>query len=104
MQLYPEKIMRIYVGNLAAHTTKNEIRKTFEPYGQVSRVAIAMDKQSGLPRGFGIVEMAQDEDGKRAIAEIHGTQLDNRTLRVKEARPRKERNGQHRNRADKNGA
>lgn len=93
--------MKIYVGNLAEQTTETEIREAFSAYGQVSRVAIMTDKQSGLPRGFGFVEMKQAEEGESAIAELHGTRLGDRTLKVKEAKPRAERNGAHRSRADR---
>lgn len=78
--------MRIYVGNLAEQTTEDEIRATFAPYGQVSRVAISKDKQTGLPRGYGIVEMLQSEEAEHAVAELHGTLLRNKALRIREAR------------------
>ena len=93
---------KLYVGNLPYTTTEDELRETFEPYGQVSRVAIVMDKQSGLPRGFGFVEMNQDEEGALAIAELHESQLGDRAIKVKEARPRTERNGERRSRSGRN--
>jgi RNA recognition motif-containing protein len=92
--------MRIYVGNLAAQTTENELRETFAAYGQVSQVAIITDKKTGLPRGFGFVEMDQTEEGEQAISELHGTLLGDRTLKVKPARSREEGNGEDRSRAD----
>lgn len=85
--------MKIYVGNLAEQTTANEIRDTFTPYGQVSRVALLTDKQTGLPRGIGVVVMDQAEEGRLAIAGLHGTLLGDRAIKVKEARPQAERNG-----------
>jgi cold-inducible RNA-binding protein len=94
--------MKIYVGNLTEQTTETQIRDTFAPYGQVSRVAIVMDKQTGLPRGFGFVEMHEAEEGKRAIAGLHGTLLGDRALKVKEARPREERTGGDRSPASLN--
>lgn len=94
--------MRIYVGNLAEQTTENEIRDAFAAYGEVSRVAIITDKQSGQPRGFGFVEMNQDEEGTLAIAELHESQLGDRAIKVKEARPRTERNGERRSRSGRN--
>ena len=96
--------MKIYVGNLAEQITEKEIRETFEPFGQVSRVAIVMDKQSGLPRGFGIVVMDQAEEANRAISELHGTLLGNQSLKIKEARPRAAHIGEDRNRVGGNGA
>lgn len=86
--------MKIYVGNLTAKTTKEELRDTFTPYGPVNRVALMMDKKTGAPRGFGYVEMAQAE-GERAIAELHGSMLGDQPLKVKEARPRSAREGEH---------
>ena len=94
--------MKIYVGNLADQTTDKEIRETFAPYGEVSRVAIISDKQNGLLRRFGLVKMDRAEEGEVAIAELHGTLLGDRVLQVKAARPRAERNGGHRSRAGRN--
>ena len=85
--------MKIYVGNLADQTTDKEIRETFAPYGEVSRVAIISDKQNGHLRRWGMVKMDRAEEGEVAIAELHGTRLGDRTLKVKAARPRAERDG-----------
>ena len=93
MQLHREKIMKIYVGNLAEQTTNKEIRETFAAYGEVSRVAIISDKQNGYVRRFGLVKMDRAEEGEVAIAELHGTLLGDRALKVKAARPRAEHNG-----------
>ena len=79
--------MRIYVGNLAAQTTENELREAFAAYGQISQVVILRDKQSSLPRSFGFVEMNQDEEGALAIAELNGTLLRKRPLKVSKAGP-----------------
>lgn len=102
MQLHREQLMKIYVGNLAEQTTEDEIRETFEPYGQVSRVAIMTDKQSGLPRGSGLVEMKQAEEGELAIAELHGTLLGDQVLKVREAKLRAKRKGKPRSRPSRN--
>lgn len=93
--------MRIYVGNLAEQTTEDEIRETFAAYGRVSQIAIIMDKKSGLPRGFGFLEMDQAEEGELAIAELDGTILGDQALKVNEARPRPERNEKNRRREDR---
>ena len=85
--------MKIYVGNLAEQTTDKEIREIFAPYGTVSRVAIISDKQTGLLRRFGLVKMDRAEEGELAIAELHGTLLGDRALKVRAARPRAESNG-----------
>ncbi len=65
----------------------------FEAYGQVDRVSIMTDRDTGRSRGFGFVEMANAEDGEKAIAALNGSQLGGRTLNVNEARPKVERSG-----------
>ena len=83
----------IFVGNLDFNTSEEELRKVFEAYGQVDRVTILTDRDTGRSRGFGFVEMANAEEGDKAIAGINGTQVDGRTLNVNEARPKAERSG-----------
>ena len=63
----------------------------FEAYGTVDRVNIVTDRDSGQPRGFGFVEMANNAEGDRAITELNGRDLDGRTLNINEARPKAER-------------
>src|SRR2546421_12622307 len=65
----------------------------FEAYGQVDRVSIMTDRDTGRSRGFGFVEMTNTEDGEKAIAALNGAQLGGRTLNVNEARPKTERAG-----------
>ena len=65
----------------------------FEPYGQVDRVSIMTDRDTGRSRGFGFVEMTSNEDGEKAIAGLNGSQIGGRTLNVNEARPKTERGG-----------
>jgi RNA recognition motif-containing protein len=81
----------IFVGNLDFATTEQDLRSLFEAYGQVDNVNIAKDKFSGQPRGFGFVEMTNDEQGEKAIAELNGRQVGSRNLTVNEARPREAR-------------
>ena len=83
----------IFVGNLDFNTSEDELRKMFEAYGQVDRVSIMTDRDTGRSRGFGFVEMANAEDGEKAIAALNGSQLGGRTLNVNEARPKVERSG-----------
>jgi cold-inducible RNA-binding protein len=83
----------IFVGNLGFGTTEDSLRALFERHGQVGRVNIVTDRDSGQPRGFGFVEMNNDHEGDRAIAALNGTDLDGRTLNVNEARARTERSG-----------
>lgn len=83
----------IFVGNLDFNTGEDELRQLFEQYGQVDRVAIMTDRDTGRSRGFGFVEMTNAEDGEKAIAALNGSQLGGRTLNVNEARPKAERTG-----------
>ena len=83
----------IFVGNLSFGATEDSLRALFEAHGTVSRVNIVTDRDSGQPRGFGFVEMANDAEGERAIAALNGTDLDGRTLSINEARPKTERSG-----------
>jgi RNA recognition motif-containing protein len=81
----------IYVGNLDFRTTEEELRKIFGGYGQVYKVTIVLDRDSGQPRGFGFVEMTNDAEGEKAIAGLNGSLMEGRTLNVNEARPKGER-------------
>ena len=81
----------IFVGNLSFGATEQAVRSLFEAYGNVDRVSIVTDRDSGQPRGFGFVEMANDNEGDKAIAALNGRDLDGRTLNVNEARPKTER-------------
>ncbi|HXZ33498.1 MAG TPA: RNA-binding protein [Terriglobales bacterium] len=83
----------IFVGNLDFNVSEDELRNLFATYGQVDRVTILTDRDTGRSRGFGFVEMTNAEDGEKAIAAINGTQLAGRTLNVNEARPKAERAG-----------
>jgi RNA recognition motif-containing protein len=83
--------MNIYVGNLSYGSTDESLRRLFEPYGEVDAVNIIMDRNTGRSRGFGFVEMPNDEEARAAIAELDNKELDGRQLRVNEARPKPER-------------
>jgi len=83
----------IFVGNLSFGATEDSLRSLFAAYGTVSRANIVSDRDTGQPRGFGFVEMANDAEGDKAIAALNGTDLDGRTLNVNEARPKTERSG-----------
>ena len=83
----------IYVGNLSFEASEESVRALFEAYGTVSRVNIVTDRDTGQPRGFGFVEMANDGEGEKAIAAVNGTELGGRALNVNEARPKAERSG-----------
>ena len=83
----------IFVGNLSFNTGEDELRQLFESYGQVDRVSIMTDRDTGRSRGFGFVEMANNEDGEKAITALNGSQVGGRTINVNEARPKTERGG-----------
>ncbi len=80
--------MKIYVGNLSYNTTQATLEEQFGAYGQVEEVAIINDRETGRPRGFAFVTMANNEAGQQAIEAINGLELDGRTLTVNEARPK----------------
>jgi len=87
------RVKNIFVGNLSFNTNEDELRQAFEAYGQVDRVSIMTDRDTGRSRGFGFVEMASNEDGEKAIAALNGSQVGGRTINVNEARPKTERGG-----------
>lgn len=82
--------MNIYVGGLADGVTEDELREAFEAYGQVSSARIITDKFSGQSRGFGFVEMENNDEAQAAIDGLNGSELKGETLRVNEARPKPE--------------
>jgi cold-inducible RNA-binding protein len=86
-------VKNIFVGNLDFNTSEDELRKLFEVHGQVDRITILTDRDTGRSRGFGFVEMANAEEGDKAIAALNGSQIGGRTLNVNEARPKTERSG-----------
>ncbi len=77
----------IYVGNLPFTASEDELRGLFEPYGEVDAVKLISDRDTGRPRGFGFVEMA-DSDADAAIRELNGKEMGGRALRINEAQPR----------------
>jgi RNA recognition motif-containing protein len=89
---------KLYVGNLSFYTTESEVRSAFEEFGAVQSVAIISDRETGRSKGFGFIEM-NDDDAARAISALHGRELSGRVLTVNEARPMVRRNsgdGQYR--------
>lgn len=81
----------IYVGNLAWAATADDLLEMFGKYGKVTRAQVITDRETGRSRGFGFVEMENDEEAQRAIDALNGAQVDSRPLTVNEARPREER-------------
>lgn len=93
---FPERSIlmatRIYVGNLPYSATNEQLTDLFSAFGEVSEATIITDRDTGQAKGFGFVQMAQDDAARSAIAQLDGTALDNRTLRVNEAQARTARN------------
>jgi len=80
--------VNIFVGNLSFKTTDDQLRALFEAHGEVSSARVITDRETGRSRGFGFVEMNNEEEARRAIEAVNGKDLDGRTLNVNEARPR----------------
>lgn len=85
--------MNIYVGNLPWSSGDDDLRAAFEAFGEVSSAKVIMDRESGRSRGFGFVEMPDNEAAQAAIAGMNEKDFQGRPLRVNEARPRPERSG-----------
>jgi cold-inducible RNA-binding protein len=83
----------LFVGNMSFQTTEGDLRALFEPFGQITRVHLAMDRETGRARGFAFVEMPNDAEAAKAIAELDGKELGGRNLKVNEARPKTEGRG-----------
>ena len=83
----------IFVGNLDFAATESSIRALFAPYGNVERVNLVTDRDTGRSRGFAFVEMTEAAEADRAIAGLNGRELDGRSLNVNEARPKSEGGG-----------
>ena len=80
----------LFVGNMSFQTTESDLRALFEPFGKITRVHAAMDRETGKARGFAFVEMANDDEAAKAIAALDGKEVGGRNLKVNEARPKPE--------------
>jgi len=85
--------MNIYVGNLSWNLKDQDLANLFTPYGEVASAKIVMDKFTQRSKGFGFVEMANDEHAQAAIAQLNGSEVDGRNLVVNESRPKEEGGG-----------
>lgn len=81
--------MNIYVGNLDYKVTDEDLKNAFKEYGTVNSSKVITDKYSGRSKGFGFIEMEDDEKAKKAINELNGASFGNREIIVNEAKPRK---------------
>ncbi|HTD94407.1 MAG TPA: RNA-binding protein [Chitinophagaceae bacterium] len=78
--------MNLYVSNLSFHTSEDELRKMFEEFGGVSSAKIITDRETGRSRGFGFVEMASDDESKKAIQQLNNKEVEGRAMSVSVAR------------------
>ena len=85
--------MKLYVGNLSFQTSSQELEELFAGMGAVESATVVEDRETGRSRGFGFVEMASQEDGEKAIAELNGQEVSGREIKVNEAKPREDRGG-----------
>ena len=81
----------LFVGNLGFQTTEGDLRSLFESFGEVTRIQVVKDRDTGRSRGFGFVEMAAEESAEKAIGALNGKEVQGRALTVNEARPKPER-------------
>jgi len=79
---------RIYVGNLAWACTASKLQELFAPFGNVVSAEVVSDRETGRSRGFGFIQMGNDQETEAAIAALNGTEVDGRNLTVNEARER----------------
>jgi len=81
----------LFVGNLNFQTTEADLMAFFQPFGQVGRIHIVTDRETGRARGFAFVQMPNDHEAVKAIADLDGKELGGRNLKINEARPKGER-------------
>lgn len=83
--------MNMYVSNLSFNIQDEDLRNFFSPYGEVSSAKVINDRETGKSRGFGFVEMSDDAASRKAMSELDGSVIDNRTIKVSEAKPKEDR-------------
>jgi RNA recognition motif-containing protein len=83
--------MNIFVSNLSFNVQDEDLKEFFTEYGEVTSAKIINDRETGKSRGFGFVEMSDDEASKKAIAELDGATVDGRTIKVMEAKPKEDK-------------
>jgi len=83
--------MNIFIAGLSFKVNDADLASIFEEYGSITSAKVITDRQSGRSKGYGFVEIADDEAAEKAIAELNGAEYDGRTLSVSEAKPREER-------------
>ena len=83
--------MKLYVGNLSFDTTEAELREVFSQFGEISDLNLITDRDTGRPKGFGFVEMRNEQAARDAIKALDGQELGGRAIKVNEARPKPQR-------------
>ena len=81
----------LFVGNLSFQATESELTALFQPFGQIGRIHMVTDRETGRARGFAFVEMPNDAEAAKAIAALDGKEFGGRNLKVNEARPKADR-------------
>jgi cold-inducible RNA-binding protein len=81
-------VKNLFVGNMSFQTSESQLQELFKQFGQVTRIHLAMDRETGRARGFAFVEMPNDEEAAKAIAGLDGKEVNGRNLKVNEARPK----------------
>jgi RNA recognition motif-containing protein len=82
---------RIYVGNMSYNTTEGALRTLFAEYGEIESVSMITDRDTGRPKGFAFVEMVTDQAAQAAISALNGKSVDDREIKVNEAKPQADR-------------
>jgi len=83
--------MNIYVGNVAYGLSDEDLKEAFEAYGTVESARVIQDRETGRSKGFGFVEMPEDDEARAAIDALNGAEIQGRAVIVNQARPREER-------------
>lgn len=86
----------MYVSNLGFHVTEDDLRKLFEPFGQVESAKVIADRETGRSRGFGFVKMDSDEESNKAMAALNKKQVEGRSMSVTVAREKEKTNNRNR--------
>ena len=83
--------MNLYISNLSYNISDEDLRQLFADYGEITSVKVIMDRETGRSRGFGFVELSDDELAKKAIEELNQASYDGKVINITEARPREDR-------------
>lgn len=83
--------MNLYISNLSYNISDEDLRQLFADYGEITSAKVIMDRETGRSRGFGFVELSDDELAKKAIEELNQASYDGKVIKITEARPREDR-------------